>query len=138
TGMLLVSLVLWLFLGNLRAALLVALNLPLALLFAFFGMVSTGTQANLISLGAVDFGIVVDASVIMMESIFRNFARKGGSVFERITSAAREVGPPVFSSTLIIAVAFVPLFTLTGVAGVIMAPMAHTYAFAIGGAILLA
>ncbi|MGO9287618.1 MAG: efflux RND transporter permease subunit, partial [Polyangia bacterium] len=87
TGMLLVSLVLWLFLGNLRAALLVALNLPLALLFAFFGMVSTGTQANLISLGAVDFGIVVDSSVIMMESIFRNFARKGGSVFERITSA---------------------------------------------------
>ncbi len=138
TGMVLVSLVLWLFLGNLRAALLVALNLPLALLFAFFGMVSTGTQANLISLGAVDFGIVVDSSVIMMESIFRNFVRRGGSVFERITSAAREVGPPVFSSTLIIAVAFVPLFTLTGVAGVIMAPMAHTYAFAIGGAILLA
>ena len=138
TGMLLVSLVLWLFLGNLRAALLVALNLPLALLFAFFGMVWTGTQANLISLGAVDFGIVVDSSVIMMESIFRNFARRGGSVFERITSAAREVGPPVFSSTLIIAVAFVPLFTLTGVAGVIMAPMAHTYAFAIGGAIVLA
>jgi len=70
TGMVLVSLVLWLFLGKLRAALLVALNLPLALLFAFFGMVSTGTQANLISLGAVDFGIVVDSSVIMMESIF--------------------------------------------------------------------
>ncbi len=138
TGMLLVSLVLWLFLGNLRAALLVALNLPLALLFAFFGMVWTGTQANLISLGAVDFGIVVDSSVIMMESIFRNFARRGGSAFERIASAAREVGPPVFSSTLIIAVAFVPLFTLTGVAGVIMAPMAHTYAFAIGGAIILA
>jgi len=138
TGMLLVSLVLWLFLGKLRAALLVALNLPLALLFAFFGMVWTGTQANLISLGAVDFGIVVDSSVIMMESIFRNFARRGGSAFERIASAAREVGPPVFSSTLIIAVAFVPLFTLTGVAGVIMAPMAHTYAFAIGGAIILA
>jgi cobalt-zinc-cadmium resistance protein CzcA len=137
TGMVLVSLVLWLFLGNLRAALLVALNLPLALLFAFFGMVSTGTQANLISLGAVDFGIVVDSSVIMMESIFRNFARKGGSVFDRIVRAAREVGPPVFSSTLIIGVAFVPLFTLTGVAGVIMAPMAQTYAFAIGGAILL-
>ena len=138
TGMVLVSLVLWLFLGNLRAALLVALNLPLALLFAFSGMVWTGTQANLISLGAVDFGIVVDSSVIMMESIFRNFARRGGSAFDRIASAACEVGPPVFSSTLIIAVAFVPLFTLTGVAGVIMAPMAHTYAFAIGGAIVLA
>ena len=77
TGMVLVSLVLWLFLGKLRAALLVALNLPLALLFAFCGMVWTGTQANLISLGAVDFGIVVDSSVIMMESIFRNFARRG-------------------------------------------------------------
>jgi len=137
TGMVLVSLVLWLFLAKLRAALLVALNLPLALLFAFFGMVATGTAANLISLGAVDFGIVVDSSVIMMESIFRNFARRGGTVFERIAAAAREVGPPMFSSTLIIAVAFVPLFTLTGVAGVIMAPMAHTYAFAIGGAILL-
>jgi cobalt-zinc-cadmium resistance protein CzcA len=136
-GMVLVSLVLWLFLSNLRAALLVALNLPLALLFAFFGMVSTGTAANLISLGAVDFGIVVDSSVIMMETIFRNFHRRGGSVAERIAAAAREVGPPMLSSTLIIGVAFVPLFTLTGVAGVIMAPMAHTYAFAIGGAILL-
>jgi cobalt-zinc-cadmium resistance protein CzcA len=137
-GMLLVSLVLWLFLGNVRAALITAINIPLALLFAFSGMVATGTAANLISLGAVDFGIVVDSTVIMMESIFVNFIRKGGSAFERVTAAAREVGPPMFASTLIIAVAFIPLFTLTGVAGVIMSPMAHTYAFAIGGAILLA
>jgi cobalt-zinc-cadmium resistance protein CzcA len=137
-GMILVSLVLWLFLGSLRAALITALNIPLALLFAFTGMVGTGTAANLISLGAVDFGIVVDSTVIVMESIFVNFVRKGGTAFERVVAAAREVGPPMFSSTLIIAVAFIPLFTLTGVAGVIMAPMAHTYAFAIGGAILLA
>jgi cobalt-zinc-cadmium resistance protein CzcA len=136
-GMILVSLVLWLFLGSARAALITAINLPLALLFAFTGMVASGTAANLISLGAVDFGIVVDSTVIMMESIFRNFARKGGTAFERIVAAAREVGPPMFSSALIIAVAFIPLFTLTGVAGVIMSPMAQTYAFAIGGSILL-
>jgi heavy metal efflux system protein len=137
-GMLLVSLVLWLFLGNVRAAIITAINIPLALLFAFSGMVATGTAANLISLGAVDFGIVVDSTVIMMESIFVSFVRKGGSAVERVVGAAREVGPPMFASTLIIAVAFIPLFTLTGVAGVIMSPMAHTYAFAIGGAILLA
>src|ERR1019366_2858607 len=101
------------------------------------GMVASGTAANLISLGAVDFGIVVDSTVIMMESIYRNFARKGGTAFDRIAAAAREVGPPMFSSALIIAVAFIPLFTLTGVAGVIMSPMAQTYAFAIGGSILL-
>jgi cobalt-zinc-cadmium resistance protein CzcA len=136
-GMILVSLVLWLFLGSARAALITAINLPLALMFAFTGMVASGTAANLISLGAVDFGIVVDSTVIMMESIFRNFARKGGTAFERIVAAAREVGPPMFSSALIIAVAFIPLFTLTGVAGVIMSPMAQTYAFAIGGSILL-
>jgi cobalt-zinc-cadmium resistance protein CzcA len=137
-GMILVSVVLFLFLGNLRAALITAINIPLALLFAFSGMVASGTAANLISLGAVDFGIVVDSTVIVMESIFVNFIRKGGSAFERVVAAAREVGPPMFTSTLIIAVAFIPLFTLTGVAGVIMSPMAHTYAFAIGGAILLA
>jgi cobalt-zinc-cadmium resistance protein CzcA len=136
-GMILVSLVLWLFLGSARAALITAVNLPLALLFAFTGMVAGGTAANLISLGAVDFGIVVDSTVIMMESIFRNFARKGGDAFERIVTVAREVGPPMFSSALIIAVAFIPLFTLTGVAGAIMSPMAQTYAFAIGGSILL-
>ena len=137
-GMILVSIVLFLFLGNVRAALITAINIPLALLFAFSGMVASGTAANLISLGAVDFGIVVDSTVIVMESIFVSFVRKGGSAFERVVAAAREVGPPMFASTLIIAVAFIPLFTLTGVAGVIMSPMAHTYAFAIGGAILLA
>jgi len=137
-GMILVSIVLFLFLGNVRAAIITAINIPLALLFAFTGMVASGTAANLISLGAVDFGIVVDSTVIVMESIFVNFIRKGGSAFERVVAAAREVGPPMFASTMIIAVAFIPLFTLTGVAGVIMSPMAHTYAFAIGGAILLA
>jgi cobalt-zinc-cadmium resistance protein CzcA len=106
---------------------------------AFCGMVATGTAANLISLGAVDFGIVVDSTVIMVENIHRHMADpNGGSIFERIARAAAEVGGPMFSSTLIIGVAFIPLFTLSGVAGVIFSPMAHTYAFAIGGAILLA
>ncbi len=138
-GMVLVALVLWLFLGHGRAALITALNIPLALMIAFIGMVGTGTPANLISLGAVDFGIVVDSTVIMMENIFRHLSTTGRrNKIERILMAASEVGPPMFSSTLVIAVAFIPLFTLTGVAGVIFSPMAHTYAFAIGGAIVLA
>src|SRR6185312_11626704 len=108
-------------------------------LVALVGMVATGTPANLISLGAVDFGIVVDSTVIMMENIFRHLSVPGKrNKIERILLAASEVGPPMFSSTLVIAVAFIPLFTLTGVAGVIFSPMAHTYAFAIGGAIVLA
>jgi cobalt-zinc-cadmium resistance protein CzcA len=138
-GMVLVAAVLWLFLGHGRAALITALNIPLALMLAFIGMVASGTPANLISLGAVDFGIVVDSTVIMMENIFRKLsARDDRPVRARIEEAAGEVGPPMFSSALVIGVAFIPLFTLTGVAGVIFSPMAHTYAFAIGGAILLA
>jgi cobalt-zinc-cadmium resistance protein CzcA len=138
-GMLLVTLVLWVFLGRAKAALITAVNLPLALALAFIGMVGTDTPANLISLGAVDFGIVGDSTVIMMENIFRHLGRHGrGTPLERIAAAAAEVGAPMFSSTLIIAVAFIPLFTMTGVAGVIFSPMAHTYAFAIGGAIMLA
>ncbi|HEY4185846.1 MAG TPA: CusA/CzcA family heavy metal efflux RND transporter [Polyangia bacterium] len=138
-GMVLVAFVLWMFLGHARAALITAANIPLALMLAFIGMVGTSTPANLISLGAVDFGIVVDSTVIMMENIFRHLAAPGRrNNIERILAAAAEVGPPIFSSTLVIGVAFIPLFTLTGVAGVIFSPMAHTYAFAIGGAILLA
>jgi cobalt-zinc-cadmium resistance protein CzcA len=138
-GMLLVAFVLWLFLGHTRAALITAINIPLALLIAFIGMVSTGTAANLISLGAVDFGIVVDSTVIMMENVFRHLRGASRELLrERVVAAAAEVGPPMFFSTLVIGVSFVPLFTLNGVAGVIFSPMAHTYAFAIGGAILLA
>ena len=138
-GMGLVTLVLVLFLGNVRAALITAINIPLALLVAFIGMVATGTPANLISLGAVDFGIVVDSTVIMMENIFRHLGDRGRApTGNRILAAAAEVGRPMAFSTVIIAVAFLPLFTLTGVSGVIFAPMSHTYALAIGGAILLA
>ncbi len=138
-GMVLVSLILLLFLGNLRAALITALNIPLALLVAFLFMVVTNTPANLISLGAVDFGIIIDSTVIMMENIFHRLSLPGNaSATERVLDAAGEVGTPMAFSTLVIAVAFLPLFTLSGVEGVIFSPMAHTYAFAIGGAVCLA
>jgi cobalt-zinc-cadmium resistance protein CzcA len=138
-GMGLVTVVLLLFLGHARAALVTAINIPLALMVAFCGLVATHTSANLISLGAVDFGIVVDSSVIMMENIFRHLGPHGrGTIVERIEQSAREVATPMTFSTLIIGVAFLPLFTMTGVSGVIFAPMARTYAFAIGGAICLA
>jgi heavy metal efflux system protein len=138
-GMALVTIVLLFFLGHARAALITAVNIPLALLVAFGGLVATRTSANLISLGAVDFGIVVDSTVIMMENIFRHVGPHGkGSMVERIELSAREVVTPMMFSTLIIGVAFLPLFTMTGVSGVIFAPMARTYAFAIGGAICLA
>jgi cobalt-zinc-cadmium resistance protein CzcA len=138
-GMTLVALVLLLFLGNTRGAVITAVNIPLALLIAFFGMVATGTPANLISLGAIDFGIIVDSTVIVAENVFRHLgARGGGTMRERVLAAMGEVGMPLAFSRLIIAVSFLPLFTMTGVAGVIFSPMAHTYAFAILGAALLA
>jgi heavy metal efflux system protein len=137
-GMLLVTLVLLAFLGSPRPAIITALNIPLALLVAFMGMVLTGTPANLISLGAVDFGIVVDSTVIMVENLFRHLGSHGrGSIYERIRAAAGEVGRPIFFTRLIIAVTFIPLFTMVGVPGVIFTPMAYTYAFAIAGAIVL-
>lgn len=138
-GMGLVTLVLVVFLGNVRAALITALNVPLALLAAFCGMVVSGTPANLLSIGAVDFGIVVDSTVIVMESFFHFLGSRGeGSIQDRILAGARQVARPLAFATVVIAVAFLPLFTMKGVSGVIFAPMALTYAFAIGGAIVLA
>ncbi|HEX7602540.1 MAG TPA: CusA/CzcA family heavy metal efflux RND transporter, partial [Polyangiaceae bacterium] len=138
-GMVLVALVLLVFLGNGRAALVTAVNIPLALLVAFCGLVVSHTSANLISLGAVDFGIVVDSTVIMVENVFRHLGPHGrGKMKDRILDGAREVASPMMFSTLILGVAFLPLFTMSGVSGVIFSPMAHTYAFAIGGAIIMA
>ncbi len=138
-GIALVTAVLLLFLGHARAALVTAANIPLALLASFIGIVLTGTSANLISLGAVDFGIVVDSTVIMMESIFSQLGHHGqGTMSDRVKAGARAVGRPMLFSTLILAVAFLPLFTMQGVAGVIFSPLAVTYAFAIGSAVVLA
>jgi cobalt-zinc-cadmium resistance protein CzcA len=138
-GMVLVTFILTLFLGHIRAALITALNIPISLLIAFIGMVLSGTSANLISLGAVDFGIVVDSTVIMMENIFSHLGPHGrGTMADRISAAAKEVGGPMTFSTIIIGVAFLPLFTMAGVSGVIFSPMARTYSLAIGGAIVMA
>lgn len=141
SGMGLVFLLLYVFLGNIRAAGIVALTIPLSLLFTFTMMVLIGQSANLISLGAIDFGIIVDATLIMVESIFFHLAHAktpGLTVHQHIVRAARQVGHPIFYSTAIIVVAFIPLFTMTGVPGKIFAPMSITYGFALLGALLMA
>jgi len=141
SGMVLVFFLLYIFLGNLRAAGIVALTIPLSLLFTFMMMVLIGQSANLISLGSIDFGIIVDATLIMVESIFFHLAHSktpGLTVHQQIVRAARQVGQPVFSSTAIIVVAIIPLFTMTGVPGKIFAPMSITYGFALLGALLMA
>ncbi|MEX5214623.1 MAG: CusA/CzcA family heavy metal efflux RND transporter [Nitrospiraceae bacterium] len=141
SGMALVFVLLYVFLGNLRAALIVALTIPLALLFTFSMMVVMGQSANLISLGAIDFGIIVDATLIMVESVFfhlAHFHHPGLTVPHHVVRAAKQVGRPIFYSTAIIVVAFIPLFTMQGVPGRIFAPMSITYGFALLGALLMA
>ncbi len=140
-GMGLVTLVLLVFLGNLRSALIVALTVPLALLFAVSALYARGLSANLLSIGAVDFGIIVDSSVIIVENIYRHLAtgeNASHTILARILNASREVERALFFSTLIIVLAFIPLFAMRGPEGEIFGPMADTYAFAILGALLLA
>lgn len=140
-GMLLVFLVLIFFLGNLRAALIAAVNIPLALCGAFVLLYLTGVPANLLSLGALDFGIIIDSTVIVVENIYRHLTTEnqpGQSEFECIRRASLEVGGPMSYSTLIFLIAFLPLFTMRGLEGVIFSPMSHAYAFALITAILLA
>ncbi len=140
-GMALVFLVLVFFLGNLRAAIIAAVNIPLALCGAFTLMQVGGTAANLISLGAIDFGIIIDTTVIVMENIDRHLTSgmmPHESVRLKILHAAQEVGGPMFFSTIIFLIAFLPLFTMRGVEGAIFSPMSHTYAYALATAILMA
>ena len=141
TGVVLVLIILYVFLGHFRAAMIVALTVPIALLFTFCLMVLVGESANLISLGAVDFGIIVDSTLIMVESMFAHLSRKDRhqlSVPMSIARAGQEVGGPIFFATTIIIVAFIPLFTMTGVPGKIFSPMSLTYGFALTGALLMA
>jgi cobalt-zinc-cadmium resistance protein CzcA len=141
TGMILVTLILLVFLGNVRSAVIVALNIPLALLFAFFMLWVRGRSANLLSIGAVDFGIIVDSSVIMVEAIYRYLhsgERLELSLKDRIIEASHEVERSLFYSTVIMVCALLPLFTMKGPEGQIFGPMADTYAFALGGALVLA
>lgn len=140
-GVLLVSVILYVFLGHFRAALIVALTVPVALLFTFCIMALRGESANLISLGAIDFGIIVDSTLIMVESIFYHLAHKhtqGLTVPMHVNRAAREVGRPIFFATSIIVIAFLPLFTMVGVPGKVFAPMSLTYGLALTGALLMA
>lgn len=140
TGLCLIFFILLAFLGDLRASFVVAITIPLSLCVVFLIMVLAGQSANLISMGAIDFGIIVDATVIMVENIHRHMAHNGGKrdQFEVVEDGAREVVSPIVFSTLIIFVSFLPLFTMQGVEGKIFGPMATTYALALGGALLLA
>jgi heavy metal efflux system protein len=140
-GMLLVFLVLLFFLGNLRTAIIAAINIPLAMFGAFILLYLTDTPANLLSLGAVDFGIIIDSTIIVIENIYRHLTSAempSESTLSCIKRASHEVGGPMFYSTLIFIIAFLPLFTMRGVEGVIFSPMSHTYSFALVSAILLA
>jgi cobalt-zinc-cadmium resistance protein CzcA len=140
-GMSLVSLILLMFLSNVRTALIVAINIPLALLFAFSALYFRGMSANLLSIGAVDFGIIVDSSVIMVENIYRHLSTGEYAELnlqEQILRATHEVERGLFFTTAIMVCAFLPLFTMQGPEGQIFGPMADTYAFALGGALLLA
>jgi cobalt-zinc-cadmium resistance protein CzcA len=140
-GMGLVTLILLMFLSNVRSALIVAVNIPLALLFAFSVLFLRGKSANLLSIGAVDFGIIVDSSIIMVENIYRHLnagERAELPLKERLIVATREVERSLFFSTAIMVCALLPLLTMTGPEGQIFGPMADTYAFALAGALLLA
>lgn len=140
-GMVLVTVILIMFLSNVRSALIVAVNVPLAVLFAFGVIFLRGESANLLSIGAVDIGIIVDSSVIMVENVYRHLSQGVNAdlpLNERVQYAANEIQKPLLYSTLIMVCGFIPLFTMEGPEGQIFKPMAHTYAFALGGALLLA
>ncbi|KQP07713.1 cytochrome C peroxidase [Methylobacterium sp. Leaf99] len=146
-GVVLVFVVQWVFLGSLRSAIIVAATIPFALGFAILILVLRGDSANLLSLGAIDFGLIVDATVIMVENVFRHVAEPEHSEGQAapggltgrlgtIAIAGAEVNRAIFFSATIIIVGFLPLFTLTGVEGHIFGPMAKTYAYALIGGLL--
>src|ERR1700723_3478084 len=151
-GILLIVLLQWIFLGDLRSALIVGATIPFALFFAVSILVIRGESANLLSVGAIDFGLIVDATVIMVEAIFRRLSQTTAlSEAERshissdttmgmknhaILSAAADVSRSIFFAAAIIIAAFLPLFTLSGVEGNIFGPMARTYAYALAGGLL--
>jgi len=137
-GMILVSIILFLFLGNARGALIVAATIPFALLFASICLDLRQIPANLLSLGALDFGMVVDGAVVMIENIVRHLSHANGvkTPTERISEASHEVQRPVFYAIAIIITAYLPIFTLQRVEGRLFHPMAWTVAFALLGALL--
>ena len=138
-GIILVVIILFLFLGNVRGAIIVALTIPFSLLFAATCLSLKGIPANLLSLGALDFGMVVDGAVVMVENIVRHLSRQGDldrTPKQKIFDAAHEVQRPVFYAIGIIITAYLPIFTLQRVEGRLFKPMAWTVAFALLGAII--
>ena len=152
-GILLIVLIQWLFLGDLRSALIIATTIPFALFFAIGLMVARGESANLLSVGAIDFGLIVDATVIMVEAIYRRLAHGPSGEpgdpsdtmtyhhgltgkLKQIAAAASGVNRSIFFAACIIVAAFLPLFTMSGVEGHIFGPMAKTYAYALAGGLL--
>ena len=138
-GMILVVIILFVFLGNVRGAFIVALTIPFALLFASICLDLRHVSANLLSLGALDFGMVVDGAVVMVENIVRHLHRHekdNSTILEQVRIAAREVQRPVFYAIAIIITAYLPIFTLQRVEGKLFRPMAWTVVFALLGALL--
>jgi cobalt-zinc-cadmium resistance protein CzcA len=136
-GIALIFAVQWLFLGDLRSAVVVSATVPFALAFAIILLVLRGEEANLLSVGAIDFGLIVDATVILVENIARNLREHpGGGRQAVILRAVGEVDRAVLFSAAIILASFVPLFTLSGIEGHIFGPMARTYAYAIAGGLI--
>jgi heavy metal efflux system protein len=139
-GMLLVVVVLIFFLYDFRAGLIVATTIPLALLFAFFCLDLQGASANLLSIGAIDFGIIVDGAVVMVENIYRQLALRRGSavgIIEVIRDAAAEVDRPLFFAVMVIVVSFLPIYVLAGPSGTLFKPMADTMVFALVGSLVV-
>src|SRR6266436_5276727 len=147
-GILLIVLLQWIFLGDLRSALIVGATIPFALFLAVIILVLRGESANLLSVGAIDFGLIVDATVILVEAIFRRLSQTEaeqsyistdtamGMKSHAILSASADVSRSIFFAAAIIIAAFLPLFTLGGVEGNIFGPMARTYAYALAGGLL--
>jgi cobalt-zinc-cadmium resistance protein CzcA len=139
-GMLLVLIVLIFFLVSIRAAIIVALTIPLALLFSFIVLHAHDVSANLLSIGAIDFGIIIDGTVVMMENIYRELALREGqpiNVNEVILLAAKDVDRPIFYSVAVIIAGYLPIYALSGPSGKLFHPMAETMSFALIGALIL-
>ena len=139
-GMVLVLVVLMAFLVNIRAAVIVALTIPLSLLFAFIFLHALGIPANLLSIGAIDFGILIDGTLVMVENIFRELGLREGQKYdlqEVILNAAKDVDRPIFYSVAVIIAGYLPIYALSGPSGKLFKPMADTVAIALVGALIL-
>ncbi|HEY6348492.1 MAG TPA: CusA/CzcA family heavy metal efflux RND transporter [Candidatus Angelobacter sp.] len=138
-GMILVLIVLLFFLVSVRAAIIVALTIPLGLLFSFIILHAQGISANLLSIGAIDFGIIIDGTVVMVENIYRELAQRHGQQYkltEVILAAAADVDRPIFYSVAVIIAGYLPIYALSGPSGKLFHPMADTMSFALVGALI--